>query len=255
VDPNSAAYIASINNSGGNGHLHADFGSNLSYGIPYQYVSSSVAKSPVTLNVADESDPGPYPIPANPLIEQGSDGHMLLVDTSECKLYELDQASHGSGWNAYSGAIWDLKTNSTRPTCWTSADAAGLPIFPGLARYEEAKAAAINHALRFTADKTQQGFVPPAGHYAPTGTSTDPPMGLRLRLKSSFNINAATPQAKIILAALQKYGMILADNGTSWYISGASDANWDDNDLDFLKTVPGTEFEAIKIGPLTTSCP
>ncbi len=257
----SNAYIAAIGASGGNGHLHADFGTDLTTGIPYQYVTNAVTKSPVIFDGApDESDPGPYPIPANPLIEGGGmgsgDAHMLMVQTNECVLYEIDMANKQSdGWHGYSGAIWDLKINSTRPQDWTSADAAGLPIFPGLARYEEVAQGAINHALRFTATTTQKACAAPAVHCASSNTSaSEPPMGLHLRLKSSFDFSTATPQAKIVLTALQKYGMFLADNGTSWFVSGASNAAWSDNDLNFLKTVPGTAFEALPTGALDTNC-
>jgi hypothetical protein len=236
-------------------HLHPDFGS--IYGIPYQYVNSSVAKSPVTFQYASESDPGPYPIPANPLIEDGSDAHMLLIHTDECVLYELFAAGNtASGWTAGSGAIWDLKTNSTRPTCWTSADAAGLPIFPGLARYEEAKTGAIHHALRFTMNSVQAGFTAPASHYAGNKTgATLPPFGLRLRLKASTDLSKATPQSLIVLTALQKYGMFLADIGSDWYIGGAPDMGWSDDDLGFIKGLSGSDFEVLPPGPVTTSCP
>jgi hypothetical protein len=263
-DPLSGAYIKSI---GDTGHLHPDFGSDPTYGIPYQYVNNAVGKSPVVFDDApDQSDVGPYPVPTNPLIEGGGmgsgDAHMLMVQTDECVLYELFSANkQADGWHAYSGAIWDLKINSTRPACWTSADAAGLPIFPGLARYEEVAKGAINHALRFTVQNTQGAYVFPAGHIAsnapdPTLASL-PPMGLRVRLKASFDLGQAPPQSKIVLAALKKYGMIVADNGSNWFVGGAPDPGWDDNDLDYLKTIPGDAFEAIKTGPLTTSamCP
>jgi hypothetical protein len=256
VDPADQAYLTHM--SPGT-HLHPDFGSN--FGIPYQYVNNGVSKSPVTFDpqAANESDAGPYPIPQNPLIEQGSDAHMLMIQTDECVLYELfSVAQQGSNWTAYSGAIWDLKTNSTRPTCWTSADAAGLPIFPGLARWEEASTGAIHHALRFTMNQVQKAFVAPAGHYAGGNTSaTLPPFGLRLRLKASVDISAATPQAKIVLTALKQYGMFLADIGSDWYISGAPDAGWDDNDLDFIKGLTGSDFEVLPHGALTgpAGCP
>ncbi len=239
--------------------LHPDFGTNTGYGIPYQYVTSSVTKSTVTFDGAPtESDPGPYPIPANPLIEGGGDGHILMVDTTECVLYELYSASkQGSAWHAYSGAIWDMKINSTRPLCWTSADAAGLPIFPGLARYEEVKAGAINHALRFTMNNVQAGFVAPASHIVSGhGSPPSPPFGLRVRLKSSVDISAAPPQSKIILTAMKTYGLILADIGSNWYITGAPDPSWDDNDLDYLKTLTGNQFEVVQPGPITgPNCP
>jgi hypothetical protein len=240
---------------GASTHLHPDFGS--TFGIPYQYVDSSVAKSPVSFQYASESDKGPYPIPANPLIESDGDAHMLMVHTGECVLYELFGVNkQASGWHAGSGAIWDLKINSTRPACWTSADAAGLPVFAGLARYEEAKTGAINHALRFTVSNPQGAYCAPASHYGTTNTNANlAPMGLRVRLKASYDISAATPQAKIVLTALKKYGMFAADGGSDWYISGAPDMGWDDSDLDFIKGVPGSAFEAIQTGPLTNNCP
>jgi hypothetical protein len=242
------------------GNLHPDFGADPTNGIPYQFVNNSIAKTSVTFDpqAASESDPGPYPIPPNPIIEAGNDAHMLLIHTDECVLYELDVAANGGGgWSAYSGAIWDLKTNSTRPTCWTSADAAGLPIFPGLARYDEVAQGAIHHALRFTSDTTQRAFAAPAGHYASNDTTaTQPPMGLRLRLNASYNPPSGVgQQARIIITALKTYGMILADNGGSWYISGAPNPNWDDNDLSTLGMVDLSQFEAIQTGPLTTNCP
>jgi hypothetical protein len=258
-DPLSSSYIKSI---GLGGHLHPDFGTDPTYGIPYQYVNSSVAKSTVVFDpeASDESDPGPYPIPADPLIEgagESGDQHLLMIHTDECVLYELDVADHqADGWHAYSGAIWDLKINSTRPQGWTSADAAGLPIYPGLARYEEVAQGAINHALRFTVSQSQKAYVAPAEHCASSSTDTTrPPMGLRLRLNASFDLGAAPPQSKIILTALKKYGMIVADNGASWFVSGAPDPGWDDNDLEYIKSIPGNAFEAITTGPLTTDCP
>lgn len=250
VDPLSDTYVKSMGDTKG---LHPDFGS--IYGIPYQYVDNGVTKSPVVFDYADESDPGPYPIPANPLIEDGGDQHMLMVQTDECVLYELFYANkQADGWHAGSGAIWDLKKNSTRPAGWTSADAAGLPIYPGLARYEEAKNGAIEHALRFTAAHTQKAYVAPASHFASSSTDPSlPPMGLRLRLKASVDISGATPQAKIVLTALKKYGMILADNGSDWFVGGAPDMGWSDDDLHWMQTnVHGGDFEAIKTGPLVT---
>ncbi|APR87643.1 hypothetical protein A7982_12992 [Minicystis rosea] len=250
VDPLSDAYIKSMGESVA---LHPDFGTE--YGIPYQYVDSSVTKSPVTFDYDDESDPGPYPIPNDPLIEDGGDRHILMIHSQECVLYELFAADHeADGWYAGSGAIWDLKKNSTRPAGWTSADAAGLPIFPGLARYEEASKGAINHALRFTASNTQAAYVAPASHHASDDTNPNlPPMGLRLRLKASVDISGASPQAKVVLAALKKYGMILADNGSNLYVSGAPDLQWDDDDLHWMQShIHGSDFEAVKTGPLVT---
>jgi hypothetical protein len=251
----SDGYMKNMNASH---NLHPDFGS--IYGIPYQYVDGSVPKLPVTFDYADESDPGPYPIPGNPVIEGGGpgtgDAHMLLIQTDECVLYELYDVSVASNaWNAGSGAIWDLKTNSTRMACWTSADAAGLPIWPGLARYEEAKTGSIDHALRFTMNHVQAAFTAPAGHYGGDDKSTgDPPFGLQLRLKASTDLSKATPQALVVLTALQKYGMFLADIGSDWYISGAPDMGWDDDDLGFIKGLTGSDFEVLTPGPLTSNC-
>jgi hypothetical protein len=255
MDPLSATYIATI---GMGSNLHPDFGSDPSYGIPYQYVDSSVTKSPVIFDGApDESDPGPYPIPANPLIEAGSDAHLLMVQTDECVLYEIGGANmQADGWHGYAGAIWDLKINATRPAGWTSADAAGLPIYPGLVRYEDVAKGAINHAVRFTAPTTQKAYVAPASHCASSDTSSsEPPMGLRIRLAASYDISAAPPQSKIILTALKKYGMILADNGSSWFVTGAPDPAWDDSDLDYIKSVPASALEVVTTGPLDTDCP
>jgi hypothetical protein len=258
ADKLSKDHIDSITEGSIRGNLHPDFGT--MYGIPYQYVSDPITKSTVLFDdVPEQSDREPYPIPDDPLIEDGSDAHMLMVHTDECVLYELFSASQDSeGWHAYSGAIWDLKENSTRPACWTSADAAGLPIYPGLARYEEVAKGEINHALRFTAEVTQGAYVAPASHYASTASDPSnpklPPMGLRVRLIEGYDISGAPPQSKVILTALKKYGMILADNGSGWFISGARDPGWDDEDLDYMKTVPGSAFEAIETGPLTNDC-
>lgn len=249
VDARSAAYVATI---GSGTALHPDFGTQ--YGIPSAQVDSSVAKTTVTFDYADESDPGPYPIPANPPVENGDDKHILLFHTSECKLYELYATSKsGSKWHAGSGAIWDLTKNSTRPKGWTSADAAGLPIYPGLVRYEEVASGVISHALRFTAPKTQHGYVAPASHFASSSYDTSrPPMGVRFRLKASFNINGYSGPAKVILTALKKYGMFLADNGSSWYLSGSPSPSWDDNAINALKQVHGGDFEAITTGAVAT---
>ena len=229
VDANSATYINKIFESG-NGYLHADFGSNLGYGIPYVVVPSNQAPVPINYTAyGDESDPGPFPVPLNAPVEGGSDAHVVVVQQGTCKLYELFNAHQvGAGWNADSGATFDLNSNALRPDTWTSADAAGLPIFPGLVRYDEVASGAINHALRFTIGTVQKAWVHPATHY---GTSTNPaylPYGAKLRLKASFDVSAYHGQARVILDALKKYGMIVADQGTSWYITGASDARWDD---------------------------
>lgn len=255
VDPLSDDYVASI---GAGSPFHPDFGT--AYGIPFQDVDGSVAKSPVIFGdeADDESDVGPYPIPANPIIEEGGDHHLLMVHTDECVLYELFAAElQGDGWHAYSGAIWDLKKNSTRPAGWTSADAAGLPIYPGLVRYEEAVIAGeIKHALRFTAPDTQHAYVAPASHFASDDTDPSlPPMGVRMRLKKDFDISGYPKVAQVILTALQTYGMFLADNGSSWFVSGAPDPRWNDEDLDSLKQLQGSDFEAVVTGPLTTRDP
>jgi hypothetical protein len=254
VDKNSGAYIASIGAAKG---LHPDFGENEDYGIPYNIADASTPKVSVKFDYADESDPGPYPIPARPDIEGGSDRHLLVINKDECKLYELysaslNDASRGAGWTAGSGAIWDLRSDAVRPAGWTSADAAGLPILPGLVRYDEVAAGAINHAIRFTAPKTQAGYIFPARHEA--SSSADPalpPMGLRVRLKADYDISKLPAQAKVIAGAMKKYGMILADNGSSWFFQGAYSPGWNDDDLNALKNIPGSAFEAVQTGTIT----
>lgn len=262
VDPNSAAYVASI---GLNTGLHADFGSGLwnggPIGIPVTVVDSSVAKVPVSFDFADESDAGPYPIPAAPLIEGGSDSdgdrHILLLDRDTCVLYELYYAwppAEGQGWTAGSGAIFDLNSNALRPATWTSADAAGLPIFPGLVRYDEVAAGRIEHAIRFTAQVTRREFVWPARHQAGSTTAWNvPPMGQRFRLKADFDISAYPHQARVILQALKEYGLILADNGSNWFLSGVPDERWDNDILALLRSVPGSAFEAVNVQPYQVS--
>jgi hypothetical protein len=249
VAANSATLIGSI---GLDAYLHPDF-SATGYGIPINVVGPSTQKVSVTFGYADESDPGPYPIPAKPLIEGGSDRHVILWDKSACMLYELFAASHGgSGWSAGSGAIWNLRSNALRPDGWTSADAAGLAILPGLARYDEVARGAILHALRFTAPHTRTAHIYPARHDAgESGSVSLPPMGLRVRLKASVDLSGFGPQARVILVALQRYGMILADNGSPWYVTGAPDRRWDDEDLHALGQVSGSAFEAVQTGPLT----
>lgn len=253
VDANSADYIAYILRS--RTYLHADFGSNPDYGIPFVVVPATQPAVPITFDAyADESDPGPYPIPADAPIEAGSDAHVLVVRQGECKLYETFATSYSpsGGWRAANGAVFDLNSNALRPLGWTSADAAGLPILPGLARYDEVSAGEIRHALRFTVSQTQRRYILPATHFASSITDPDaPPMGLRLRLRASYDISRFTGQARVILTALKRYGMILADNGSSWYISGATDPRWDDDDLNQLKTVPGSAFEVVRIAPGT----
>jgi hypothetical protein len=254
VHPNSANFIASIGTSG-TGFLHADFGSNPDYGIPYIVVPQSQPMTPINFTAyGDESDPGPYPIPLNAPIEGGSDRHVLALQQGTCKLYELFAASPGATqWNAESGAIWDLNTGALRPAGWTSADAAGLPILPGLARYDEVQSGEITHALRVTVGQTQKGYILPATHWASTSTNPNrPPMGLRLRLRADFDLSGYSGDALVILTAAKKYGLIIADNGTSWYITGARDPRWDDDDLNQLKTVPDSAFEAVYTGPIVT---
>ena len=254
VHPHSAEYIQSI---GANKGLHADFGAGEwdggPIGIPYNLVTSSQAKSAVTFDYDDESDPGPYPLPASPLIEGGEnssgDRHILLIDTDTCVLYELYAAyppENGAGWQAGSGAIYDLNSNALRPAGWTSADAAGLPILPGLVRYDEVAVGQINHALRFTVSQTQRAYVWPARHFASSNTSQSlPPMGMRFRLKSTFDTTGYSQQARIVLEALKTYGMIVADNGSNWYISGVPDERWDNDILATLGSVKGSNFEAV----------
>ncbi len=253
VHANSAAYVNSI---GATRTGHADFGAGLyngaPIGIPYITVPGSQPKVGITFQYASESDPGPYPVPSNAPIEGGSgstgDRHVLVIDQTACVLYELYAAypQLNGTWTAGSGAVFDLTANNLRPSTWTSADAAGLPIFPGLARYDEVAAGAIKHALRFTAPQTQKAFVWPARHQASSITDTNyPPMGVRFRLKASFNIATFSPQTQVVLRALQQFGMILADNGSAWYVSGAPDDRWDNNQLHELGQLQGTDFEAV----------
>jgi hypothetical protein len=244
VAANSDAMIAAI---GLDAALHPDFSAAGGYGIPFNVVGASTPRSSVNFQYADESDAGPYPIPSRPKIEGGSDRHLLLIDTSACTLFELYAAVKGStGWSAGSGAIWDLDSNALRPKGWTSADAAGLPIFPGLVRYSEVAGGAIRHAIRFTAPKTCNGYVYPARHEAGSGScGVNPPMGLRVRLKASVDIGAFGPQSRVILTALQRYGMLLADNGSPWYITGAPDSHWNDDELHHLGSLTGADFEVV----------
>lgn len=256
VDPLSARYLASIGLGTG---LHPDFGSYSGYGIPYTAVRAGQRAVPVTFDYSDESDPGPYPVPMDAPVEGGPDAggdrHVLVVDLDAHELYELyDARPDGDGWRAGSGARWSLDSNDLRPAGWTSADAAGLPIFPGLVRADEVlDKKVIRHALRFTASRTQHAYVYPARHFASDETSPDlPPMGLRVRLKSGFDLSTFSPECQVILQALKTYGMILADNGSSWYVSGASDARFDDDALHELGRVKGSDFEVVETGPLQT---
>jgi hypothetical protein len=251
VDPNSAKYIESI---GSSIHLHADFGTPPSYGIPYVVVGAHQPKVPVHFTeYGEESNPGPYPVPAKAPVEgagEEGDRHVLVLQEGTCKLYELYNAQrHGAGWNAGSGAVFNLRSNALRPEGWTSADAAGLPIFPLLVRYSEVKAGRIDHALRVTVERTQRGYIHPATHLASNSDDPNlPPMGLRLRLKASFSLAGYRGEALVVLRALKRYGLIVADNGSSWYITGAPDPRWNNEDLDQLKRVPGSAFEAVKTG-------
>lgn len=256
VDPNSATLIASC----GLRNLHPDFGTTWNgapNGIPYVLVGGSQARRSVTFQWASESDPGPYPVPPNAPIEGGASGtgdrHVLVIDTLNWKLYEMFDAhplNGGKAWRAGSGAVFDLSSNALRPMYWTSADAAGLPIFPGLVRYEEAVTrGAINHALRFTCPRTRRAFVDPARHYASSDTSSAlPPMGMRVRLKASFDVSGFPAEVRVILQAMKTYGMLLADNGSGWYVSGAPDSRWNDSNLGALKRVPSSAFEVVRMG-------
>ncbi len=249
VAGNSQTLIGSI---GLGASLHPDF-SATGYGIPINVIGPSTPRVSVTFGYASESDPGPYPIPANPAIEGGSDRHMLLWDTSACYLYELYAAARGGGgaWSAGSGAIWNLRSNALRPDGWTSADAAGLPILPGLVRYQEVAAGAILHALRFTAPSTRTAHIYPARHDAGSSSSASlPPMGLRVRLKASVDTSSFGPQSRVILAALKRYGMFLADNGSPWFVTGAPDGHWNDDELHALHQLTGADFEVVDTGTL-----
>jgi hypothetical protein len=249
VSAHSSAWVASI---GRTRFLHPDFGSNPSYGIPYSVVPASQPKVKISFTAyGDESNPGPYPIPSRARIEAGGDAH-VLVASANCKIYELYGAVRsGTGWKAQSGAVFNLKSNALRPAGWTSADAAGLPILPGLVRRDEVRSGHINHALRFTVSRTQRGWVSPATHQAGSTSSLSvPPMGARFRLKASFNLSRYHGDARIILQALKTYGMFVADNGSNWFLSGATDTGWKDADLNQLKSVPGSAFEAVITGPL-----
>lgn len=253
VDPRSATLIASC----GLRNLHPDFGTTylgVANGIPYVLVSGRQGRVPVNFDYADESDPGPYPIPSDAPIEGGADAtgdrHVVVIDVDAWKLYELFDAHPihgGSSWHAGSGAVFDLASNALRPAGWTSADAAGLPIFPGLVRYDEAaEQHAIDHALRFTCPRTRKGYVPPARHYASSDTSSAlPPMGMRVRLKGTFDTTSFSPTLRAILRSMMHHGMLLADNGSAWYVSGAPDPRWSDAELAALARVPSSAFEVV----------
>jgi hypothetical protein len=260
VDSNSTAIINYIGSATG---LHADFGSGLdqnsTIGIPYTVVNQQQPLLPVSFNQSPgESDPGPMPIALTDPIEgepNPGDQHVLVLDNSNCFLYELYAASRGaSSWTAGSAAIWDLLGNEQRPYTWTSADAAGLPIFPGLVRYDEVAAGQINHAIRFTLQNSREAFIPPASHWAANSSDAlAAPMGMRLRLKSSFNVSTYSAHNQVILNAFKKYGLIMADNGSKMYIGGAPDPNWDNDDLHKLGGVHASDFEVIQMSPVYTS--
>ena len=261
VDPNSDAIINFI---GSSTPLHPDFGAGLydgqTMGIPYVVVSGTPFVNIRFTAYGNESDPGPMPIPTNAPIEGdpkpgNGDRHVLVLDRDNCWLYELYSSyrQKNGSWNAASSAVWDLLNDEQRPYTWTSADAAGLPVFAGLARYDEVASGQILHALRFTLQNSLEAFTPPASHWAQNSTNPDAaPMGMRVRLKSSFDISQFPPQSKVILAALQQYGMIMADNGSSMFITGDPDNRWSNNDLASLKTVPASEFEVILMDPIYT---
>ena len=263
VDPNSDAIINFIGSGAG---MHADFGSGLFQssiiGIPYSVVSGTQAQVGVTFTAyGPESDPGPMPIPANAQIEggpnpSGGDRHVLVLDNSNCFLYELFSAVPNSNgtWNADSAAVWDLLGNEQRPWTWTSADAAGLPIFPGLVRYDEVAAGQIQHAIRVTLPQSRAAVVLPATHWAGNSTSSNaPPMGMRLRLKTGYNISGFSTNMQVLLSAMKKYGLIMADNGSAMYISGAPDSRWDNDDLHNLGQVPASAFEVVQMNPVYTA--
>lgn len=259
----SDAFIDSIGRAA---MMHPDFGTvweGAPIGIPYVEVGASTPRVPVTFEYADESDPGPYPIPPDAPIEgvgegnpdAGGDRHVLALDVDDCVLYELYAAypqDGGARWEAGSGAIFDLASNDLRPDRWTSADAAGLPIFPGLVRYQEVvEQGVIDHALRFTVRNSQSGYIHPATHAASDSSDPDlPPMGLRLRMKADFDCSGYSAEVQVICTALKTYGMFVADNGSNWYLSGAPDPRWSDDNLGDLKTIPGDAFEVVDTGPV-----
>ena len=247
VHPQSDSWIQNIGRDEG---FHTDFGSGEwdggPIGIPFNVVAgSTVPKYDAEFYYPDESDPGPYPIPQNPNIEWGSDHHILVVDTETCMLYETYNMSFdGANWSGGSGAIWDLNLNALRPETWTSADAAGLPILPGLVRYDEIAVGEIQHALRFTAEDTA-GYIWPARHQTSDPQNGIPPMGARFRLKADYDISGFPPEMQVLLQAMKTYGIVLADNGSNWYVSGAPDARWDNDMLHLLDVLTGNDFEAV----------
>ena len=261
VHAQSATWVASV---GATAKLKADFGSGTwdggPIGIPFTTVAGTQPRVPVSFDYADESDPGPYPVPANAPIEGGpaasGDRHVLVVDRDACRLWELYSAypqNGGASWTAGSGATWDLRSNAMRPLGWTSGDAAGLPILPGLVRRDEVASGTIDHAIRFTAPRTANAYVWPASHKAATGGASDPPMGAWFRLKATFDISGFSTDNQVVLRALKQHGMVLADNGSPWFMSGAPDPGWNDDGLQLLRAVPGSAFEAIDVSSLKVS--
>lgn len=255
LHPRSAQMISYIQARGGD-NLHPDFGENPAYGIPFVVVPQGQPVVPITYDAyGDESDPGPFPIPLDAPVEGGSDRHVLVVQQGTCQLFELFVGRRsGAGWVAESGAKFDLRSNALRPIGWTSADAAGLPILPGLVRYEEVAAGRIDHAIRITFTTTQRGFILPATHFASSNTNIDAPaMGQRMRLSASYDISGLTGQARVIAVAMQRYGVIVADNGSNWFFQGAPSPGWNDDELNQLKSIPGTAFQVVDMGPVRTS--
>jgi hypothetical protein len=263
VARNSAAIISYINSHGGD-HLHPDFGSPRAYGFPYAVVGAGQQSLPIHYTAyGDESDHGPFPIPTGAPVEGGnhSDGdrHVLAVDRSSCTLYELYRAfperSPKPHWNADSGVRWNLRSTALRPDSWTSADAAGLPIFPGLVRYDEVASGHLDHAIRVTFGSTRDAWVHPASHCAgDTSGASAPPMGMRLRLKRGYGLRRFSGGALTIARALKRYGMIVADNGSNWYFSGSSDRRWDDDNLNQLKQIPGSAFQVVRSAAKAHRC-
>lgn len=262
-DPRSAAIIAYVNSRGGD-FLHPDFGSPRPYGFPFAVVGPGQRQLPVNYTAyGEESDPGPFPVPGGAPVEggNGSDGdrHVLAIDRGSCKLYELYRAFFVAKprphWNADSGVEWDLRSGARHREGWTSADAAGLPIFPGLVRYDEATAGRVEHAIRVTFESTRDAYVHPAVHCAgDTANPAAPPMGLRLRLKAGYGLGRFSGPAKAIAVAMKRYGLIVADNGSNWYFSGSSDRRWDDENLNQLKRIPGSAFEVVRSAARPHAC-
>ncbi len=261
VHPDSDAFIDSIGRDTG---MHADFGTEWEgapIGIPFEVVSGSEPMVPIAFDVPEESDPGPYPIPPDAAIEGGpaadGDRHVLVIDSDNCLLYELDAAypqEGGASWSAFSGAVFDLRSNDLRPETWTSADAAGLPIYPGLVKYDEVMTdGAITHAVRFTVSSSQAGYIDPARHYASDDSSPSlPPMGLRLRMKADYDCSSLSAEAQVLCAGFKKYGLIVADNGSDWYVSGVPDPRWSDENLADIANITGDAFEVVYTGDVKT---